>query len=263
MSMINEHEHHHGEASDMWSAPPKTMFLFGFFAGIALCTSLALIFVVSNIASGKGLSFGGSKDTTAAAPSPSAPSPSAPTQPVAAAPVKPVDEKTDHIRGAKNAKVTLIEYSDFQCPFCSRHFTTLEQALKEYPNDVRLVYRHFPLNSLHPDAQKLAEASECAAEMGGNDAFWKYHDRVFQEMGSQTYTNARIIGIGKDIGLNEAKFKTCVDSGKYAGKVSQQLDEGSQAGVQGTPGTFVNGKLVEGAVPYAAFKSEIDAALKQ
>jgi protein-disulfide isomerase len=246
-----------------FQGPPKTMFFLGFFAGVALCTTIALIFFVWSIASGKGLAMAGGtvKDTggyVAGAPTPTPQAPSAP----AGGPVKPVDEKADHIIGAKNAKITLIEYSDFQCPYCSRHEATIQQVLRDYPNDVRLIYRQFPLSSIHPDAQKLAEASECAAEMGGNDAFWKYHDKIFAEMTAQTFTSARVVGAGKDIGLDETKFKACVDSGKMAAKVNTSVDEGAAAGVQGTPGTFVNGKLIEGAVPLAAFKAEIEAALK-
>lgn len=245
-----------------FQGPPKTMFFLGFFAGVALCTTLALIFFVYSIASGKGFALGGGSNApVVAAPTGAAPTAAAPT--AAAGPVKPVDEKTDHIIGAKNAKVTLIEYSDFECPFCSRHEATLKQILQEYPNDVRLVYRHFPLVSIHPNAQKLAEASECAAELGGANKFWEYHDKIFGEFTAQTFTAARVVGAGKDIGLDEAKFKACIDSGKFAGKVNESVNEGAAAGVQGTPGTFVNGKLVEGAVPASVFKAEIEAALKK
>ena len=144
------------------NGPPKTMFLFGFFAGIAACTTLALVFIVWSVVSGKGLALG-TGGTQVAAADPSVAAPTAPTAPTApSAPVKPVDEKTDHIIGAKNAKVTLIEYSDLECPFCKRHFDTMNQVLKEYPNDVRLVFRHYPL-SFHQNAMKKAEATESAA----------------------------------------------------------------------------------------------------
>lgn len=264
MEMQHDHPREQQSALGQLSGPPKTMFLFGFFAGIAACTTLALTFIVWSVVSGKGLAFG-TGGTQVAAADPSVVAPAAPTAPTApSAPVKPVDEKTDHIIGAKNAKVTLIEYSDLECPFCKRHFDTMNQVLKEYPNDVRLVFRHYPL-SFHQNAMKEAEATECANEVGGNDAFWKYHDKIFTETTSNGtgFALDRLVPAAKEIGLDEKKFKTCLDSGKYIEKVNQQLQEGSSAGVQGTPGTFVNGQLVEGAVPFSQFKASIDAALKK
>jgi len=239
------------------------MFFLGLFAGIASCTTLALIFLVSSIVSGKGLNIGSAP--VVAAQQPVAPVAQQPTEPSAPSqPVKPVDEKTDHIIGAKNAKVTLIEYSDFECPFCKRHYTTLEDVLKAYPNDVRLVYRHYPL-SFHENAMKEAEATECAAELGGNDAFWKYYHKIFtlSPGGGTGFALDRLVPTAKEIGLDEKKFKECLDSGKYVAKVNQEMAEGAASGVQGTPGTFVNGQLVEGAQPLATFKAMIDAELKK
>ncbi len=92
----------------------------------------------------------------------------------------PAVSKDDHVRGAKNPKVYLIEYSDFQCPFCRAYHPTIKQALQEYKDQVALVYRHFPLESIHPQARALAEGSECANELGGDDKFWEYHDQVFE-----------------------------------------------------------------------------------
>lgn len=240
---------------------PKTMFLLGLSAGIAACMTAVVIFAVWSFASGKGLSFGAApQQPLAVAPSPTG----APQQPSApAGPVKPVDAK-DHVRGAKNAKVTLIEYSDFECPFCKRHSPTMDQVLKEYPNDVRVVFRHYPL-SFHQNAPKQAEASECVAEIAGNDAFWKFHDKLFERTaaGGTGFALADLPALAKEVGANEAKFKTCLDSGKYAAKVNQDMQEGADAGVEGTPATFVNGKLVSGAVPFAQFKAMIDAELKK
>ncbi len=250
---------------------PKTLFFLGLFAGIAICTTLALVFVVSSIASGKGISLGSGANpyrpaaAVADKPSPAVP-PNAqpPGQAPAGKPVKPVDEKLDHVLGTKNAKVTLIEYSDFECPFCKRHFTTMQQLFKDYSKDLRIVFRHFPL-SFHQNAQKEAEASECAAELGGNVAFWKLHDKIFTETtaGGTGLSLARLTPMAKEIGLDEARFKTCLDSGKYATKVNQDLQEGSAAGVEGTPATFVNGQLISGAVPLNQFKQVIDGLLKK
>lgn len=268
MSMLNENSHEQvAGAVGPFNGPPKTMFFLGLFAGVASCTTLALVFVVWSIASGRGLSLGVGAVAAATAPAPvaAAPTPAQPGAPAApSGPVKPVDEKTDHIRGPKNAKITLIEYSDFECPFCKRHFDVMNQVMKQYPNDVRLVFRNYPL-SFHQNAMKEAQGAECAAEIGGNDAYWKYHDKIF----SQTTSNGtgfaldKLVPTAKEIGLDEAKFKTCLDSDKYAAKVNQQEQEGAAAGVQGTPGTFVNGKLVEGAVPLSQFTTMIDGLLKK
>ena len=266
--MLNENSHEQVVgAVGPFNGPPKTMFLLGLFAGVASCTTLALVFVVWSIASGRGLSLGGSA-IAAAAPTPAAAAPSA-AQPSAAAPsaagpMKPVDEKVDHIKGPKNAKVTLVEYSDFECPFCKRHFDVMNQVMKQYPNDVRLVFRNYPL-SFHQNAMKEAQAAECAAEVGGNDAYWKYHDKIFSETTSNGtgFALDKLVPAAKAIGLDEKKFKTCLDSDKYATKVNQQMQEGSESGVQGTPGTFVNGTLVEGAVPLSQFTTMIDGILKK
>lgn len=273
MSMLNEetHEHTHVHpAGDVgpFNGPPKTMFFLGLFAGVASCTTLALVFVVWSIVSGNGLSTlaGGKALAAVATPpdaaAPAAPSPAAPTP--QAGPMKPVDEKVDHIKGPKNAKVTLVEYSDFECPFCKRHFEVMNQVLKQYPNDVRLIFRNYPL-SFHQNAMKEAQAAECAAEIGGNDAYWKYHDKIFSETTSNGtgFALDKLVPTAKAIGLDENKFKTCLDSDKYAAKVNQQMQEGSASGVQGTPGTFVNGTLVEGAVPLSQFTTMIDGLLKK
>mgnify|MGYP000860926104 CR=1 FL=1 len=233
---------------------PKTMFLSGLFLGVAVSAIIGFGLAFSLLAGGKlptGGNLGANNPTVPTVNDPTAP-------PVAAGPVKPVDDKVDHIKRAKNAKVTLIEYSDFECPFCSRHLPALEQALKEFPEDVRLVYRHYPLSAIHPEAQKAAEASECAAKIGGNDKFWQMHDQLFakqQTLGTQTY-----LDIAKAIGLNEGNFKTCLDSGEMAARVNNDTSEGSIAGVEGTPATFVNGQLISGAVPYAQLKAAIQAA---
>jgi len=200
---------------------------------------------------------------TNAAPTPTAPTPSAPQPTAPAGPVKEVSA-ADHVTGPKNAKVTLIEYSDFECPFCKRHFDTVQQALKDFPNDVRLVFRHYPL-SFHQNAQKEAEASECAAKLGGNDAFWKMHDKIFKETASNGtgFALDKLGTAAKEIGLNQAAFQKCLDSGEMASKVTADMASGNDSGVEGTPATFVNGTLVSGAIPYEGaqgFKAAIQAA---
>lgn len=237
-----------------FNGTPKTMFLLGLFVGISAVTTLVLAGSVGFLVSGKTLGAEAGTNTVAQAPT------AVPTQvPDAAVPAGPLPEvdDDDHIRGNKDAKVTLVEYSDFECPFCLRHVATMEQVLADYPDDVRLVYRHFPL-SFHPEAQKSAEASECAAKQG---KFWEMHDAIFAENEKGTMSVTRWKAIARELGMNGSKFDTCLDSGETAARIAQDLQEGSVAGIGGTPGTFVNGQLVEGAVPYATFKAIIDQVL--
>ncbi len=217
------------------------MFMMGLFLGIALSSTLGLGLIVGGVIGGAGKAA-----TVAVAPTPSNPTPSNPGAAAPSAPVKAVGNE-DHIKGNKDAKVTLIEYSDFECPFCKRFEPSVKQALKDFPKDVRLIYRHFPLRSLHPSAQKAAEASECAAKLGGNDAFWKMHEKLIamDPMSTDLMKQA-----AKDIGLDQGKFNTCLDNGETAARVNQDFNEGGAAGVEGTPATFINGQLVSGAIPY-------------
>lgn len=161
-----------------------------------------------------------------------------------------------HIRGGKKALVTLVEYSDFQCPYCQAVAPTLQQILQEYGDKVSLEYRHYPL-SFHPMAQPAAEASECAAEQG---KFWEYHDALFANQSGLSPELFR--NLAQTLKLNVSRFTSCLDSGKYTAKIQAQLLEGQQKGVQGTPGTFVNGELVSGAQPFEAFKRIIDSKLQ-
>lgn len=182
--------------------------------------------------------------------------------------VKAVDFATDHIKGDKNAKVFVIEYSDFECPFCKRFHPTMQQVVDHYQGKVAWVYRQFPL-SFHANAEKEAEASECASEQGGNDAFWKYADKIIERTTSNGtgFALTSLVPLAKEIGLDETKFKTCLDSGKYTKHVQQDEQEGQAAGVNGTPGSIIwtkNGKpqLISGAVPLSSLTTVIDQALK-
>jgi len=161
--------------------------------------------------------------------------------------------KTDHIRGNPDASITLVEFSDFECPFCERQYQTLKQLLKEYPRKIRLVYRHFPLE-FHQFAQKAAEASECASEQ---DSFWEYHDKLFENQTDYSVENFKKWAGG--LGLKTSQFNNCLDTDKYASKVQADAQEGAQKGVNGTPATFVNGQLISGALPYNTFKEAIDS----
>jgi len=175
----------------------------------------------------------------------------------------PKVNKADHVRGNTKAKITIFEYSDFECSFCKRHHPTLAQLLEDYGDDVNWVYRHYPLG-FHSNAQKGAESSECANELGGNDSFWEFTDMVY-ELGAD---NTKYADYAEDIGLDKAKFTECLDSGKYEDRIKEQMAGGVQAGVSGTPGNIVmnnktgEAKLVSGAQPISNFKAIIDGMLE-
>lgn len=226
-------------------------FLAGFFAG-SLWTENQLL------RSGKGA-------TVAAAPA-AAPAVGEPAGPTAdqLQKARPVDD-TDHVRGNADAEITLIEYSDYECPFCARFHPTMTQVMEEYGDKVRWVFRHYPL-SFHPQAQKAAETAECVAKLAGKEAFWTYTDKIFAENdklgGSITATTAETVALS--LGVNAASLKTCVDSGEMADKVTADMADGSAAGISGTPGTIIvtgDGavELIPGAVPFEQVKTMIDA----
>ena len=168
---------------------------------------------------------------------------------------------TDHLRGNKNAPVKIVEYSDVQCPFCSRFHPVLQQVLAEYGSDVAWIYRHFPLDQLHPNARPGAEASECVYEQTGDEGFFAFIDGLFADqtnLGMPLYQK-----LASEIGVDLEQFNDCVATRKYQQKVENDLQQGGVLGVTGTPGSFINGSLVKGAVPYASLKQIIDSELSQ
>lgn len=179
-------------------------------------------------------------------------------------------KKEDHVKGDRNARVLLIEYSDMECPFCKRFHPTAQQAVDEYKGTVAWVYRHYPL-SFHANAQKEAEASECVNELGGNTAFWKFTDTLFERTTSNGtgFALDKLAPLAKEVGVDEGKFKTCLDSNKYAQHVNDDMAEGTKAGVNGTPGNILldtkTGKttLIPGALPFDQVKQAIDQLLTQ
>lgn len=179
--------------------------------------------------------------------------------------IRPVDPSRDHIRGDVNAPVTLVEYSDLECPFCKRFHPTLKQAVEEYPGKVRWVYRHYPLDVLHQKARNEAAATECASEQG---KFWEYVDRLFETTPSNDgLEENQLPAIAKDVGLDVPAFETCLSSGRFATRVSEDLADAEKAGGQGTPHTVILGPKGEtipfaGAQPYSNLKQVIDGLLK-
>lgn len=205
----------------------------------------------------------------------SAPAPVAPTQVAQGQQQQPEKEvpketyaltKEDHVLGNPGAPVRIIEYSDFECPFCKRFHPTVKKIMDEYgkTGQVALVYRHFPLDTIHPQARPLAIASECAFEQGGDTAFWKAHDMIMSQ--SAAFNLSDLSPIAKVAGVDAKKLQACTDSKKYDERVNKDFTSGVNAGVSGTPFSFVvhkDGRVekVGGAYPYDNMKAIIDSLL--
>ena len=159
-------------------------------------------------------------------------------------------------KGGEKAAVTIVEFSDFHCPFCRRVVPTLAQIESKYGEKIKLVFRDFPIETLHPGASKAHEAARCANEQG---KFWPYHDKLFA--GPPNSSPELFNGIAKEVGLDTAAFETCLGSGKFDAAIKKDIEEGKRAGVTGTPAFFINGRLVGGAQPLEAFTRVIDDEL--
>lgn len=242
-------------------ASPKLTFAFGLVLGVAVFAMIGFFSLLLNGSPSKSSSASASTTTTntnttaAVIPDTNADS-GAVAEPLANVNIPITDQ--DHVRGSGD--VTLVEFSDFECPFCGRVAPTMDQILKDYNGKVKLVYKHFPL-SFHPNAQPAALASECANEQG---KFWEFHDKLFanqESLSTDFYKKT-----AQELGLNGDKFQKCLDGNTYASRVTNDENLGAQVGVQGTPATVLidkngNKQMISGAVPYASFKSVIDAAL--
>jgi protein-disulfide isomerase len=158
-------------------------------------------------------------------------------------------------KGPENAPVTIVEFSDYQCPFCARVGPTVTKLLEDYPGKIRLVFRDYPLPS-HEDAPKAAEAAHCAGDQG---KYWEMHGQLFANQAKLELEDLK--AHARQIGLDGAKFDQCLDSGVKAPLVAENFKAGNEAGVSGTPAFFINGRLLSGAQPYSAFKQAVDAEL--
>lgn len=194
--------------------------------------------------------------------------PKAPEEPKvnleAVLPVQP----TDHIRGSADAKIVLYEYSDFECPFCKKFNETLKLIVKEYDGEVAWVYRHFPLESIHPRAYALAEGSECAAELGGEDAFWRYTDIILATALDQSFDPELLPDVAGSIGLDKAAFSTCMKGNTHDAKIKADMENAMATGGLGTPWSIIVGASgkkyqVNGAMSPEALKQVIDLAIKE
>lgn len=236
------------ESRPFFDGNPKMIFLFGMVFGIAL----TLVFgPVLGLTSGRTVNVTNNQE--------------AGTDTDTGTTAKPTTGKLaavtydDHVRGnIKKAKVVLIEYADYECPYCGTHHPTMLDIMAEYGDDVAWVYRHFPL-SFHPQARPAALAAECVNEQD-EDKFWEFSDTLFENQSQLSADYYAEVAAG--LGLNLNQFNDCVDSAKYADVINSDLASGQAAGVTGTPATFVNGQLVSGAVPLATFTALIDGLLE-
>ena len=160
------------------------------------------------------------------------------------------------VRGKTDAAVTLVEFSDFHCPFCKRVQSTLNQVLAKYPEQVQLYYRHLPLDSLHPQARRAAEAARCAQDQG---KFWEYHDIIFEQAPKAEENDLK--RYAEQIGLDIDKFTNCLFQNVHHQAVQKDLDEGSRLGFDGTPAFFINGRFLSGAQPLEEFVRVIEEEL--
>ena len=179
-------------------------------------------------------------------------------------------ESDDHIRGNPNAPIVIVEYSDTECPFCKQFHSTLKQIIDTYgaSGKVAWIYRHFPLEQLHPKAPREAQALECAAKLGGNEAFWKYTDRIYEITPSNNgLDDTQLPLIAEYAGINKAAFVKCLDSGTMKERVDTDLKEAAAAGGRGTPHSIVlyGGEQlpIEGAQPVEVVKRMIDTLLSE
>jgi len=171
----------------------------------------------------------------------------------------PAPTKDNPFKGPENAKVVIQEFSDFQCPFCSRVNPTIEQILKEYPKDVKIVWRNMPL-AFHQDAPLAAEAAHEAFVQAGNKGFWKYNEKLFANQSA--IKRPDLEKYAEELGLDVGKFKAALDNHTHKAAIDKDMEAAKQAGVSGTPAFTVNGYFVSGAQPFPAFNKVIKLALK-
>jgi len=181
--------------------------------------------------------------------------------------VEPITE-IDHIRGNINAPIKIVEYSDTECPFCKMFHATMKQIIDEYGENVAWIYRHSPIDGLHPKARKEAEATECANELGGNNKFWEYIDRIYEVTPSNNGLDPKeLSNIALYIGLNVTDFNNCLNNNKYEQHIDKDLQNANATGGGGTPWSILIAKdntkyPINGALPYSKIKELIDFALK-
>lgn len=170
----------------------------------------------------------------------------------------PVSAEGAFTQGPKDAPITIVEFSDFQCPFCSRVVATLKELMRLYPKQVRLAFRDFPIVGLHPKAPKAHEAARCAGEHG---KFWEYHDLLFESQAQATTADFK--RFAEQLKLDANNFAACLESGKHAAAVASDVQEGMRLGITGTPTFFINGRLNVGALPLETFQRLIEREVRR
>ncbi|MDY0000858.1 MAG: thioredoxin domain-containing protein [Polyangia bacterium] len=171
----------------------------------------------------------------------------------------PVDLKKSPYKGAEHAPVTVVEFSEFECPFCGRAAKTMHELVEAFPKAVRVVFMHNPL-SFHKKAQLAAEASQAVFAQKGNEGFWKYHDKLFENR--ESLDRANLETFAQELGVDMAKFKEALDKGTYTKLVKDQQDFVTKLGAKGAPAFFINGRFVSGAQPLDVFKAKVNEALE-
>lgn len=236
----------------------KSSFVLGLVSGVALVSTIGFfvflgLYVRRELADGSYLKSGEQQEQVVNNNN----QPSQPNNPAdQGGKVEVAVNDQDNIRGNKNAPITIVEFSDYQCPFCARFHETMLTVMKNYPDKVRWVFKHFPLDSIHPYARKAAEAAECAGEQ---NKFWEYTDNIYA---NQASLNTDYLSVAaKQAGLNINKFDSCLASGKFSNKVNADFQQGQNIGVRGTPGNFINGQSLPGAVPYSTIEGMIKSLL--
>ena len=233
----------------------------GAVAGILVMCTIGFVILLVMFLSGGSVT----KPTTAVTGPTVAAQPTAPAQPTTPGTITMrAVSKDDHLRGDKNAKVTIVEYSDMECPFCQSFHVTMQQVMTAYAGKVNWVYRHFPLDSLHPEARGKAEAAECVADLGGNDAFWKFIDADF---GTPGFALANVTDAAAAAGVDAKKFADCYNAKKFATAVQDDATDAASAGANGTPYSVIIGAdgsktPINGAIPFERVKVMLDAIVK-
>lgn len=237
---------------------PKMGFLFGVIAGIAIFSTVSFFLLYGIFLKTARIQDTGyvPEEAEKVQEEPEAAVPEAQAPGADLSKLEPISDN-EHIAGSEKGKLEMVVFTDFQCPFCSRHAETVGKIVEEYGDDVKLVLRHFPLG-FHPEAKPAAMAAECAGDQG---KFWEMHDELFAmsaegTLGAEGYDRA-----AKELELDAGKFAKCIDDAGHAEKIQSDYQQGIAVGVKGTPATFVNGKLISGAVPYDSFKSIIESEL--
>ena len=185
--------------------------------------------------------------------------------------VRAVSATRDHIRGNPDAEISLIEYSDFECPFCKQFHATAKQLVEESAGKVNWVYRHFPLAVHNPGAQQEAEAAECAGELGGEETFWAYADAIYARTTSNSngFSKEKFTPLAEELGLDKRAFQECLDSGRHTSRTKEDVTDGESIGVTGTPGNIMlhnrtgAARIVLGAISLLQLQSTAELLMKE